>query len=406
MKHIGRKKILLIATIVIFIILGSFLNVFASTTSELKQKQQQNQKEINEAKEQQEKIRSQMTDIQKQVDELDSKISDYQTEINDLTSQIDDISKNIELTQQELTRTENELKEKENLLETRLVASYKAGDTTYLDVLLSSDSLTSFLSNYYLVEQISENDTKLINTIKETKVQIEESKKQLEENKVTLETAKQTQVDRKNELDVAKKEKEQAVAKLSEEDQEVQKKIDEMRSEDVRIQAAIKKAEAAASRPAVSNRGNSTSSNSGTSTSSDSNPGGFIYPVPAGYRTITTGMYYHESKKYHGAIDFGSGGIAGQPVYAAKEGTVILAENLKSSYGTYIIIKHDNGLYSLYAHGQAGSICVSEGQYVSQGQQIMRVGSTGNSTGAHLHFEIRVSPGGYNNRVNPQSYLK
>lgn len=404
MKHIGRKKILLVAIIVIFIMLGSFLNVFASTTSELKQQQQQNQKELNEAKEQQEKIRSQMTEIQRQVDELDSKISDYQTEINDLTSQIDDISKNIDLTQQELTRTENELKEKEELLETRLVASYKAGDTTYLDVLLSSDSLTSFLSNYYLVEQISENDTKLINTIKETKEQIEESKKQLEENKATLETAKQTQVDKKAELDVAKKEKEQAVAKLSAEDQEVQKKIDEMRSEDTRIQAAIKKAEAAASRPNVSNRGNTSSS--GSSTSSDSNPGGFIYPVPAGYRTITTGMYYTSSKKYHGAVDFGSGGIAGQPVYAAKEGTVILTANLKSSYGTYVIIKHNNGLYSLYAHGQAGSICVSEGQYVSQGQQIMKVGSTGNSTGAHLHFEIRVSPGGYNNRVNPQNYLK
>ena len=294
------------------------------------------------------------------------------------------------------------MKEKEELLETRLVASYKAGDTTYLDVLLSSDSLTSFLSNYYLVEQISENDTKLINTIKETKEQIEESKKQLEENKATLETAKQTQVDKKAELDVAKKEKEQAVAKLSAEDQEVQKKIDEMRSEDTRIQAAIKKAEAAASRPNVSNRGNT----SGTSTSSDSNPGGFIYPVPSGYRTITTGMYYEKSKKYHGAVDFGSGGIAGQPVYAAKEGTVILTENLKRSYGTYVIIKHNNGLYSLYAHGQAGSICVSEGQYVSQGQQIMKVGSTGNSTGPHLHFEIRVSPGGYNNRVNPQNYLK
>lgn len=154
-------------------------------------------KELNEAKEQQEKIRSQMTEIQRQVDELDSKISDYQTEINDLTSQIDDISKNIDLTQQELTRTENELKEKEELLETRLVASYKAGDTTYLDVLLSSDSLTSFLSNYYLVEQISENDSKLINTIKETKEQIEESKKQLEENKATLEAAKQTQVDKR-----------------------------------------------------------------------------------------------------------------------------------------------------------------------------------------------------------------
>lgn len=398
MKNIGRKKKLVVALVAIFVMLGSFLNVFASTASDLKQKQQQNQKELNQAKEDQAKIRSQMNDIQRQVDELDSKISDYQTEINDLTSQIDEVSKNIDSAQQELTRTENELKEKEDLLETRLVASYKAGDTTYLDVLLSSDSLTSFLSNYYLVEQISENDTKLINTIKETKDQIEESKKQLEENRATLEVAKQTQTDKKNELDVAKKEKEQAVAKLSDEDKAIQKQIDEMRSEDARIQAAIKKAEAANRNNNVSNRGGSTSS--------DSNPGGFIYPVPAGYRTITAGMYYNTSKKYHGAVDFGAGGIEGQPVYAAKEGTVILTANLKSSYGTYVIIRHNNGLYSLYAHGQSGSICVSEGQYVSQGQQIMRVGNTGNSFGAHLHFEVRVSPGSYNDRVNPMNYLK
>ena len=65
---------------------------------------------------------------------------------------------------------------------------------------------------------------------------------------------------------------------------------------------------------------------------------------------------------------------------------------------------HD-GTYTLYAHGQAGSICVSPGQQVSQGQQIMRVGSTGNSTGPHLHFEVRTSPGGYSNRVNPYNYL-
>lgn len=398
MKYIGRKRLFILVIVVIAVVLGNVVNVFAATSADnLRKQQQQNQQQIEDAKNKQKEIRNQMTDIQRQVDELDSKISDYESDIYDLNSQIEEVSKNINSAEIELQKTQKDLEEKEDLLEKRLVASYKAGSTSYLDVLLDSDSLTSFLSSYYLVEQISENDTKLINTVKETKQQIENSKAQLEENKASLENIKQSEVVKKSELDATKKEKEQAVAKLSNEDKEVQSKIDEMRSEDSKIRAAIAKAEREANR--TSSRGN------GGSRSPSSNPGGFIYPVPAAYKKVTSGMYYSESKRYHGAYDFGSAGIAGQPVYAVKDGTVIYTANLTNSYGTHVIIRHSSGLYTLYAHGQAGSLSVSVGQKVSQGQQIMRVGSTGNSTGAHLHFEVRVGSGGYGDRVNPGAYL-
>lgn len=398
MKYIGRRKLFILVIIVIAVVLGNVVNVFAATSAEnLRKQQQQNQQQIEDAKNKQKEIRSQMTDIQRQVDELDSKISDYESDIYDLNSQIEEVSKNINSAEIELQKTEKDLEEKEELLEKRLVASYKAGSTSYLDVLLDSDSLTSFLSSYYLVEQISENDTKLINTVKDTKQQIENSKAQLEENKASLENIKQSEVAKKSELDATKKEKEQAVAKLSNEDKEVQSKIEEMRSEDSKIRAAIAKAEREANR--TSSRGDS------GSRSPSSNPGGFIYPVPAAYSKVTSGMYYSGSKRYHGAYDFGSAGIAGQPVYAVKDGTVIYTANLTNSYGTHVIIRHSSGLYTLYAHGQAGSLSVSVGQKVSQGQQIMRVGSTGNSSGPHLHFEVRVGSGGYGDRVNPGAYL-
>ena len=315
----------------------------------------------------------------------------------DLTNQIEETSKNIKQTQEELEKTEKDLTEKEELLEKRLVASYKAGDTSYLDVLLSSEDLTSFLSNYYLIEELAKYDTQLIETIKETKKQIEESKKALEESKAKLEEIKASQELKKAELDEAKKEKNQKVTELSEEDRQLQIKIEEMQAEDARIREAIKKAEAAEAEEARRRAQNGQSSG-GTKI------GGFIYPVPSAYSRITTGLYYSNGS-YHGAIDFGSGGINGQPVYAAKSGTVVLTARLTTSYGNYILINHHDGTYTLYAHGQAGSICVSEGQSVTQGQQIMRVGSTGNSSGPHLHFEIRVSPGGYSNRVNPMNYL-
>ena len=154
------------------------------------------------------------------------------------------------------------------------------------------------------------------------------------------------------------------------------------------------------------NSGSNSGSNGGSSGGGISNPStsGFIYPVPTGYTTITTGMYY-SSGSYHGAVDFGTGGISGQPVYAVADGVVITAKALTTSYGNYIIIMHRDGLYTLYAHGQAGSIAVSEGQYVKQGQQIMRVGNTGNSSGPHLHFEVRTGNGLYSNRVDPRPYL-
>lgn len=397
MKYTRYKKILiLVAASLILILTGNVAIVFAASSSELKQQQQQNQSDLDETKEEQEKIRSQMTSIQKEVEELNNQIADYENEINDLSDKIEEATKNIEAMQTELDKTQKELEEKQELLEKRLVASYKSGNTSYLDVLLSSESLTTFLSNYYLIEQLAKSDTKLIETIKETKNTIEDAKIALEESKKELEVSKEVQESKKEALDVVKSEKNARVAELSEEDQELQTRIEQMQSEDAKIRAAIKAAEEEeARRNQISNGG---------STSSSSNPGGYIYPLPAAYCTITTGLYYSNGS-YHGAVDFGSGGIYGQPVYAVKSGTVVLTENLTESYGTYVLINHHDGTYTLYAHGIRGSICVSAGQSVSQGQQIMSVGSTGNSTGPHLHFEVRVSPGNWSNRVDPRNYL-
>ena len=104
----------------------------------------------------------------------------------------------------------------------------------------------------------------------------------------------------------------------------------------------------------------------------------------------------------------------GTPVYAAADGVVMTTANLTTSYGTHIVIRHANGLQTYYAHGTRGSICVSPGQTVKKGQLIMKSGSTGNSSGPHLHFEVRVSPYNYNgyataygqdSRVNPNNYM-
>ena len=406
-KRRGKLFIIFISSIIILVLVGNI--VLAATSSELKAQQAAKQGELNEAKKEQQEIRSQMSAVQKEVDDLNNKINSYQAEIDDLTTEIEEKTKLIDETTKKLEETQKALEAKEEMLEKRLVASYKAGETSYLDVLLTSESLTSFLSNYYFIEQINNYDSELIETIKQTKKEIEESKKALEEAKKTLEISKETQINKKNELAVLKNEKSQKVANLSAEDQELQGRIDEMRSQDAAIQAAIKKAQAAEAAEAARRAAAAAQSGGGSSSSSSGGgtavaKGGYIWPVPSAYAKVTTGLYY-SSGAYHGAVDFGIAGISGQPVYAVKAGTVVLTQALSYSYGNYVLINHHDGTYTLYAHGQSGSICVSTGQNVSQGQQIMRVGSTGNSSGPHLHFEVRVAPGGYGNRVNPLNYL-
>lgn len=417
-----KRKILIAITIILIIVMGNIINVFAATNSDLKRQQQENQSNIQNTKDKQQEIKNQMSSIQKEVEDLNTQIGSYENEIIDLTGKIEDATKNIQEMEQEIEKTQKDLEEKEKLLEKRLVASYKAGNTSYLDVLLSSDSLTSFLSNYYLVEQLAESDTKLINTIKETKETIEKSKKIIEESKKELEVAKEAQESKKAALAVVRNEKNEKVESLSEEDKALEKKIEEMRAEDATIAAAIRANEerqaAQAQAAANANKGNqstnsNTSNNGNNQTSGNqssggnstaTNPGGYILPIPAQYALVTAGWRY-SSGKLHKATDFGAGGIHGAPVYAAKAGTVITTMNRTDSYGTYVVIAHNDGTYTLYGHGIRGSICVSVGQEVSQGQQIMQVGNTGNSFGSHLHFEIRLAPGNSDNRVNPLNYL-
>jgi len=398
MMHIRKKKnIIMIVAIIIVIMTIDIVNVYATSTNELKQKQQQNQQSIKETEEEKEKVKNQMSSIQKEVEELNNQISDYEVEILTLSNKIEETSKKIEEIEIELNNKQKELEEKEELLEKRLVASYKAGETSYLDLLLNSESLTDFLSNYYLIEQLAESDTKLINSIKDAKKTIEESKVSLDESKKDLENTKEIIENKKEALAISKQEKSAKVAQLSQEEQELEKKIEEMKAEDATIVAAIKASE-------VANKNQTTTNNSGGGYAPAKVPGGFALPIPAGY-TLVTARWLYSNGKLHGATDFGAGGIYGQPVYASKAGTVMTAENKPDGYGTYVTINHHDGTYTLYGHGIRGSICVSPGQYVSQGQQIMKVGSTGNSTGPHLHFEIRTGSGTWDERVNPLNYL-
>ena len=384
-----------IVGVILVIIIATSTNIaLATTQSDLNNQKQQNINKKNELEEKKEQVKEIKNEALKEVEELNSQITTYQGQISYLNSQIDNANTKIQEAEQQLKENQEEYAKQEETFKQRLVAVYESGETSYLDFLLSSSNLADFISNYYLVSEIAEMDTEMLEKLQQRKQNIENAKQEIEISKNELVTAKANKESVANTLKGIKAEKDAKVSQLSQEEQSIQKQIAEIQQANVSIDQRIRamQAQIEAARQAAQNQG----SNSGTSAA------GFIKPVNS---YVTTGMYY-SSGAYHGAVDFGASGVNGMPVYAVADGIVVTAEALTTSYGNYILLYHPHcNLYTLYAHGRAGSIRVSVGQHVSQGQTIMNVGSTGNSTGPHLHFEVRTAPGYYNNRVNPASYL-
>ena len=398
MKKLSLK--ILGVLIILMVMLHSTVALAANNINQLNSQKQQNKEKINEVEEKKEEITEQKNKTVKEVEKLNSQISDYEDQIEELDAKISNMNAKITESQEKLNKAQEDYTNQEKLLEARLVAIQEAGETSYLDFLLSSDSITDLISNYYLVTEITENDTQLLEKIQKQKEEIEKAKLELESSKKELTTSKASKQSVSTQLKTAKQEKDKQVAQLSEDEKQLQAQIDELNQANKSIDSQIKAAQEAIRKYQEQQKNNGSSSGASTNPSSS----GFIWPVPSAYARITTGINY-SSGQYHGAVDFGCAGINGQPIYAVADGYVVTSTRLNGSYGNYILIAHANGLYTLYAHGQDGSRTVSAGQTVKQGQQIMRVGNTGNSTGPHLHFEVRKSPGTYSNRVNPTGYL-
>ena len=237
--------------------------------------------------------------------------------------------------------------------------------------------------------------TEMLEKIDNQKKEIEDTKNKLEESKSELQAAKSSKQAKTNELKQTKDEKNKKVAQLSSEEKQVQEQLQELQDYNAKISSEIKAAEERYKKQLEELKKQEEQNNGGsTGGSINTGKGTFIKPVNSG--TITAGWRY-SSGALHAAVDYGV--PVGTPVYASAAGVVIKTASLNYSYGTYVVIQHTNGMQTWYAHGSA--LKVSQGQTVSQGQVIAKMGSTGNSTGNHLHLEVRVN----GSSVNPQKYL-
>ena len=401
MKKIYIKLITILTVIVVLL---NLLSTSYAASSFSSQKNELNKK-IQETKENLNDVNSQKKESQEKVNDLSGQINSYETKLSSLEGEIASKTKEANEMQKKLDELEIEREKNQNLLDERLITLYEAGEVSYLDMLLSSSDLTEFISSYYMIETLTAADKELIQKLENDKKQIAEMQEKINASLNEIETNKTKLESVKKELNKAKNKEETKVEELTEQSHDLEsdvkayeKKMKELDAKEKEQERALQKKYEEAKKKAEE-QNNSAGSNSGSNSGGGVSSKGFIRPVKSG--KITAQMYY-SSGKYHGAVDFGVS--VGTPVYAAADGIVVTSTwGGSDSYGYYVKIKHYNGYYTLYAH--ASSLVAKVGQEVKQGDLIMYSGNTGNSTGPHLHYEVRRSPGGYNDRVNPMNFL-
>lgn len=363
---------------IVLILLVCFATTFtyaendtANNTTDLQTQREDLQNQLNEANNNLEDVQSNLSENLQQVEKLDEKIATAEEQLAEQEGKITELKNSInEIETQLNTITEKYNKQKE-LFEQRMVAIYEAGETQYLDIILRSRNLSDFLSSYYVITQLAEADENLLNELEDKKKTIDLSMQKLENEKEELATIMENQTRTTRTLQNTKKMRESFIEKLSDEEKELQNRIDEINTQYEEINRQIL---------ALAQQGIYTEYIGGE----------LAWPVP-GYTRITskyamrvhpiTGQY-----KLHTGVDIGA--PEGADFIAVNDGIVTKA-GFNTAYGNMVIIDHGGGISTLYAHGS--EILVEVGQSVKRGDAVLKVGSTGYSTGPHAHFEVRIN---------------
>jgi len=341
------------------------------TATDLQTQREELQNQLNDANEQLDGVQSELSENLQQVQKLDEKISTSQQELDELNTKIADLQTSMDEVEAKLKEAEENYKKQKELLDNRLIAVYESSDTQYLDVILSSKNISDFLSNYFLITELATKDTELLEDMQGKKEEIELAKNKLEKDREQLGNIKVNQTKTAKILENTKTVRENYISKLSDQEKSIQEKIDEYNTRFAEINSEIL---------AIARDGIDTQYIGGE----------LAWPVP-GYTRISSkyGMRTHPITgvyKLHTGVDISA--PLGANFIAANDGIVTKA-GYNSAYGNMVIIDHGGGVSTLYAHGS--EILVQVGQVVKRGESILKVGSTGYSTGPHAHFEVRLN---------------
>lgn len=383
------KSTIIVIIMLVLILSGNIMVVLATTQSDLTDIQTK----IDDTNQKIDQVERELSSTMSQIQSLNAEIAEYENDITDLNEKIAKVDAQIEEAEANLKKAEEEQAHQQELLEGRLIAMYKTGETTYLDVLLSSENIVDFINKYYYVSQMTDCDTKLLEQIEKNRNDIEETKNMLDTSKAQIEALKASKEDTAQTLKNSQNQKQLYIDQLNEDEKGLQEELEQFEQDKKEIQEEL-------ARIARQNNG-------GVEVVAGSpSEAGYIFPV-AGLNIYNINRRYYPSYPGHTGVDININ-VKGRSVLAVKDGTVVTstaqrnADGTYRSYGEYVVIDHHDGTMTLYGHMSPNSRTVTKGQDVVQGQVLGIVGTTGNSTGLHLHFEVRI-----NGRcVNPLPYLQ
>lgn len=371
------KKILsMLLCVVMLTLVASYtpvatVNVSAAkTAAQLKEELAAAQKESNKLKSQIKELEQANASYQEKKEALQKQIDATQKEIDLYQEQIDVYDAEIAVFEEEIDKLNEQIDENLDLFAERLVVLYTTGSYTELEVLLSAKDFGEYLEKAQLTKSMSEYDNQLLSDLTEDIAAVEEKKAAIDEDKQVIVDAQKAIQEKQAELDKQYTEVATIVRNYESDIAELQDSYEDMLDEQKEIEKALQEV---------------TGSVVGT--------GQFTWPVPGYYKLSSKfGYRWHPvtgAWKLHTGIDISSSGIYGARIVAADDGTVSLS-GWNGGYGWCVVINHGNGYSTLYAHMKAAS-SLKKGQSVTKGSTVGYVGSTGTSTGPHLHFEIRVN---------------
>ncbi|HEY0827307.1 MAG TPA: peptidoglycan DD-metalloendopeptidase family protein [Bacilli bacterium] len=356
--------------------------------NELKKKQAQAKNEAASAKTQIIKIHKDKTAAEKAIDVLQEKINQTIDNLKKIDGDIDRVSQELIRAGEELEAAIKRVEDRDSLLKSRIRLMYTSGVVSYLDVLLSSTSFVDFLDRYQVLTSIVSQDKDILEDDVADKQLVTEKRKQINDNLYAVKQLYKNTEKIKQNLLVNEKNKQVLIAGLNSKEKHLEEISEEQ--EEFLITSAREVSKLLEKKNKI--------------LSSYRKGGKFLWPVPS-FNRITSNFGSRKDPltgrmgANHKGVDIGAPN--GTTIVAAESGTVIVAQSY-GGYGNTVIINHGSGTWTLYGHIRKGGIKVKEGQAVKRGQKIAEVGSTGRSTGNHLHFEVRINE----KAVNPMKYLK
>lgn len=375
-----KKRLATILMLIVFAV--SSINVYGKSPSEvdkLRQEQEKINQQLKQTKQTINKINSEKKSVSKQIEELDYKINQTENELEKVEAQLSELEKQIAVTTRELERAAGDADKQKELLKKRVRVMYENGNVGYLSVLLDSTNFGDFISRVDFLRKIISFDSQLLKKMKEYRDSVEEKKGQLQTELEQQEKLKNDINKKKEQVELSKQDKQKTLKDLLSDLKELERQEDRLLEQANEIGKKIVALQ-----------------------SKEQYVGGQIgWPAP-GYHKITSYYGYRvhpilKKKKLHTGIDISV--PRGSDVVAGNAGKVIYS-GYYGSYGNAVIIDHGGKISTLYAHND--KLLVKEGAEVKKGQVIAKSGSTGLSTGPHLHFEVRVN----GQHVDPIKYLK